>query len=112
MEWINAAATVRCDHYGRVANHASRSWIFAEDMPMLVKDDPEGREITGCPNFGPAVKPCWRSLRASKGYSELVYVDGAAAVGSQLSGLTDGTPPGMVRYSVIDPGQVFVYMDR
>jgi hypothetical protein len=54
------------------------------------------------------MKPCTATLRVAEGYSGFVRVDGHAVVLSNLDGLTDGTLPGTVHYTVRDPGQDFV----
>lgn len=112
MDWITARATVRCGHDGVVTNRASQHWLTVEGVPVLVADDPEGREVVGCPNVGPTVKPCARTLAVAAGYSAWLRVDGHRIVLSGLDGLTDGTVPGTVHYLVRDPGQRMVGTDR
>jgi len=111
MEWVTADAAVACDHGGRVEQRPGQRWLTVGGVPVLVDDDPEGRAIAGCPNVGPTIKPCARTLRVAVGYSDWVRVDGRRAVLATLAGLTDGTPPGVVRYTVRDPGQAFVGVD-
>jgi hypothetical protein len=112
MEWVSAKAVIKCAHDGTVENQPSQQWVTVHGVPVLVEDDPQGRKITACPNYGPTIKPCAKTLKVAKGYSEWVRVTGDPVVLSNLDGLTDGTPPGVVHYTVRDPGQDFVRADR
>jgi hypothetical protein len=111
MEWVTERATVRCGHDGRVAGQASARWLTVAGVPVLVDDDPEGRPVAGCPNIGPTVKPCTRTLAVARGYSGWLRAGGRGVVLSHLDGLTDGTVPGTVHYTVRDPGQRLVRAD-
>ena len=111
MEWIDLESVIKCDHDGRVANQASQQWVTIGRVPVLVATDPEGRGIVACPNYGPTIKPCAKTLKVAVGYSERVKIDGHAVVLSHLDGLTDGTPPGFVHYKVRDPKQTHVRAD-
>ncbi|MGH3450248.1 MAG: hypothetical protein ACRDQW_05865 [Haloechinothrix sp.] len=119
MEWITVESTIECAHRGDVGNRPSQHWVrIAEpgnraNAPLaLVANDPEGRAITGCPNSGPNIKMCAKTLRVDKGYSGWVHIGGRPIVLSHLDGLTDGTVPGTVHYNVTDPRQHFVRADR
>lgn len=112
MRWVTAKAVITCGHAGRVENLPSRDWVTVETIPILVEPDPEGRHITACPNYGPTIKPCAKTLKVAKGYSTLVRIDGHPVVLASLQGLTDGTPPGTVLYGVRDPAQTFVDSGR
>src|SRR5262245_1036313 len=112
MELVTASAVVLCGHDGRVESVPRQRWVRAGSAPVLVDSDPEGRAITACPNVGPTMKPCAKTLRVAKGYSAWLRVDGNRIVLSNLDGLTDGTLPGTVHYTVRDPGQQFVRADR
>ncbi|WP_426513863.1 hypothetical protein ACPPVO_26570 [Dactylosporangium sp. McL0621] len=105
MKLVTLAAVVRCGHDGRVQNAASQTWVRAAGRPVLVDADPERRPIAGCPNIGPTMKPCTTTLAVSAGYSSWLRIDGRRIVLSNLDGLTDGTVPGTVHYTVRDPGQ-------
>lgn len=74
----------------------------------LPKGDPEFQPILGCPNFGMTVKPCTLSLKVKAGYSTFIFINGRPVCLDTISGLTDGTPPGVVNYQVVQPGQFFV----
>lgn len=108
MKVVTLSAVVRCGHDGRVQNVASQHWVRVGGSEVLVDADPERRAITGCPNIGPTMKPCTTTLAVTAGYSGWVRIGGAAVVLSDLDGLTDGTVPGTVHYSVRDPGQSHV----
>jgi len=109
MKILTRKATLLCAHkLGVVARHASQRTVFIEGSPVMVHGDPAGRNITGCPNVGLTIKPCQRSLAVQEGYSSLVYINGQAVCLDSVTGLTDGTPPGMVIYQVRSPGQDFV----
>jgi hypothetical protein len=108
MQWVTAQAVIKCAHDGRVATRPSRQWVTVAGVPVLVDDDPEGRGITACPNYGPTIKPCAKTLKVTEGYSGFIRIDGHRVVLSSLDGLTDGTPPGTVHYGVRDPGQPYV----
>ena len=108
VEWITERADVRCGHDGRVTNEPSQDWVTVEGIRVIQERDPEGRSIGGCPNAGPTIKPCGSTLQVAAGWSTFIRVDGGRVVLSSLTGLTDGTPPGTVHYTVRDPGQAFV----
>ncbi|RIV41244.1 hypothetical protein [Micromonospora radicis] len=112
MRWIHRDSVIRCDHDGRVRNRPSQQWVTVAGVPALVADDPSGREIVACPNYGATVKPCAKTLAVRVGYSGWVRVDRRPVVLSHLAGFTDGSPPGQVSYRVRDPRQRFVGADR
>lgn len=102
-------ASVVCTHQlGDVVNQPSQRLVTIDGRRVLVQDDPEGRSIRLCPNINVTMKPCTQTLAVQVGYSQLVRVDGAAVCLDSISGLTNGTPPGIVRYIVRDPGQGLV----
>lgn len=106
---LTVDATLVCRHeLGRVDVRATQDLVTIERRAVLVATDPEGRPIRGCPNVGATIKPCQRTLSVSHGYSDLVRIDGARVCLDSVLGLTDGTPPGTVQYSVTAPGQPFV----
>lgn len=109
MRVLTVDALVVCAHeLGRVGLVPSQSFVTVEGRPVLVRADPEGRPIAGCPNIGPTIKPCTATLAVQQGYSPLVTVDGRPVCLDSLAGLTDGTPPGTVKYKVNAPGQSLV----
>ncbi len=106
---LTTEARLVCRHeLGTVANHHHQSFVRISGCPVLVDDDPEGRTISGCPNVGATIKPCTRTLAVTRGYSDLLRIDGHRVCLDAVSGLTDGTPPGTVEYIVRDAGQDFV----
>jgi hypothetical protein len=54
------------------------------------------------------IKPCTATLVAEAGYSSFVRISGRRVCLDSVTGLTDGTPPGVVKYLVRDPGQHLV----
>jgi len=111
MKLVTVQAVMRCGHDGRVQNVASQHWVTVGGADVLVDDDPQGRKVTGCPNIGPTMKPCTTTLAVQSGYSTWIRVDGDRVALSSLDGLTDGTVPGTVHYTVREPGQTFVGAD-
>ncbi|MCP3166951.1 MULTISPECIES: hypothetical protein [Myxococcus] len=113
MRLLTVDALVVCAHeLGRVGLVNSQPWVTVERRPLLVRADPEGRPIGGCPNIGPTIKPCTTTLKVQQGYSTLVTIDGKPVCLDTLMGLTDGTPPGIVKYKVNAPGQTLVTEER
>lgn len=102
-------AVVTCDHVVGVSpQQASRKFVTIEGDPVLRFPDPVGRPIFGCPNVGPTLKPCTSLLPMQAGKSSFVTIAGAAVCIETTTGLTDGTPPGMVKYKVRAAGQSLV----
>jgi hypothetical protein len=112
MHWVTADASIACGHDGVVERAPSQHWVTIDGGPVLVDDDPQGRHVAGCPNIGPSIKPCVTTLRVQRGYSDWITVGGRRVVLSNLDGLTDGTVPGTVHYTVRRPGQQHVSADR
>jgi len=108
VNWLIQLSVIKCDHDGRVANQPSQTWVRVDNSPVQVATDPEGRSIAACPNYGPTVKPCVKTLKVATGYSGFITIDGHRLVLDNLDGLTDGTPPGLVHYKVRDPKQRYV----
>ncbi|WP_284752857.1 hypothetical protein [Arthrobacter sp. efr-133-R2A-120] len=98
-------AILRCGHDGKVENVPSQQWVRVAGSPVLVDDDPQGREISMCPNVGLNIKPCNKTLQVIKGYSGFVRIGGKKVCLDTVEGYTDGTPPGAVKYTVRRPGQ-------
>jgi hypothetical protein len=110
MLLLTEDTTIVCTHeLGHVRIVATQNLVTIEGRRVLVEADPEGRPISGCPNTGPAIKPCTQTLRVLEGYSPgLLRIDGRRTCNDTVSGFTDGTPPGAVRYKVRAAGQPFV----
>jgi hypothetical protein len=105
---ITEDAGIYCKHGpGKVQNKPSQNWLTIEGRKVLVESDPEGRPISHCPSTVP-FKPCLLTLKVIAGYSEFIRVDGHRMCLQSVTGLTDGTPPGVVLYEVRSPGQDFV----
>jgi hypothetical protein len=111
MDWLNTDTSIKCGHDGKVENVPSQPWVRINKALVLVDNDPEGRNIRSCPNIGPTMKPCTKTLRVARGYSSYIRIDGHPIVLDNLDGLTDGTLPGTVHYTVRAPGQSYVSAD-
>lgn len=104
-------AVLTCEHVrGKVNIVESQTFCTVAGRPVLVDNDPEGKGISGCPNLNPAVgiRPCVTTLRVKEGYSAFVRIGKKSICLDTVHGLTDGTPPGLVKYIVQSPGQELV----
>ncbi len=108
MKVLVLSAHLQCEHLGNVVNVASQSFVTIGGVKVLVERDPESRTILACPNVGATIKPCTLTLVAQAGYSSFVRIGGHRVCLETITGLTDGTPPGVVKYLVKDPGQRLV----
>jgi hypothetical protein len=109
MFWLTEDAKLVCKHeLGVVKNVLSQRLVTIATRPVMVQPDPEGRGIGGCPNYGPTIKPCTLTLRVQAGYSDWVRIEGHPVCLDTITGFTDGTPPGLVKYIVRSPGQQWV----
>jgi hypothetical protein len=109
MRWLTEDAKLVCKHeLGVVGIVPTQELVTIGKRRVLVEVDPEGRPIGGCPMYGPTIKPCTTTLRVQVGYSDLLRIGGRRVCLDTVSGLTDGTPPGTVKYEVRLPGQEFV----
>ena len=109
MLFITEDAVVVCQHeLGHVQNVPSQNWVTVAKRRVLVEIDPEGRTIKGCPNMGVGIRPCLTTLKVTSGYSNLIRIGGKRLCLDTVTGLTDGTPPGLVKYKVNNAGQPFV----
>ena len=107
MKLLTEDAKLFCKHGGHVSNKPSQSLVTIAGRRVLVANDPEGRSIGACPLTVP-FKPCLTTLAVQKGYSTLIRIDGHSACLDTVTGFTDGTPPGVVKYVVSIAGQEFV----
>ena len=102
-------AELACDHGGATTiERAGQALVRIEGKRVLVRDDPKGEKIRGCPNVGATIKPCTITLPETRGDSTLVRIERNPVCLDTVEGLTDGTPPGVVKYRVRRPGQEFV----
>lgn len=112
MKALTIDAVLPCDHVsGLVQIVATQDWVTVNRRPVLLRPDPEGRTIVGCPNYGATIKPCVVTLAVESGYSGFVRVDGRALCLDAVTGQTDGTPPGTVKYKVRSAGQSLLGAD-
>jgi len=110
MLWLTEDAVIVCKHEkGRVGLAPIQKLVTIEGRKVLVENDPEGRPIKHCPNVGATIKPCLTTLKVDAGYSDFLTIDGRKVCLETVTGLTDGTPPGTVKYKVNAPGQDFVF---
>ncbi len=101
-------AKLFCKHGpGKVSISATQALVMIGGRKVLVEKDPEGRSIAGCPSVVP-FKPCLTTLVVQEGYSEFIRVQDRKLCLDTVTGFTDGTPPGAVKYEVRDAGQHFV----
>ncbi len=109
MKVLTEDAVLVCKHeLGTVGIKGTQDLVTIEGRLVLVENNPEGRPIVACPNVGATIKPCVVTLKVQEGYSDLVRVDGKRICLDTVTGLTDGTPPGTVKYKVRSPGQSLV----
>ena len=109
MNLLTQDAVLNCDHeMGIVGIIATQGLVTVAHRRVRVATDPERRPIAGCPMYGPTVKPCTNTLKVQSGYSDLLRIDGKRVCLDTVTGLTDGTPPGTVKYSVRSAGQSLV----
>jgi hypothetical protein len=105
---VTAQGVLVCGHQlGIVSVRTGQALVRISGVPVLVATDPEQRQVNGCPQV-PPTRPCLLTLGVTRGYSELVRINGAPVVLSNLEGRTDGFPPGAVQYLVRDAGQDLV----
>ena len=111
MKLLTEDAALVCKHeLGRVANRPSQELVTIASRKILVENDPEGRHISGCPNANPliGILPCTATLKVTAGYSDLIRINGHRVCLDTVTGLTNGTPPGVVQYLVNSAGQELV----
>lgn len=113
MRVLTEDALLLCDHGGQVHPDVHQSWVTIEGRRVLVEADPERRSISRCPNTNPflGLKPCTTTLRVTRGYSAFIRIDGRPVCLDAVTGLTDGTPQGSIKYTVKNPGQTLVESD-
>jgi hypothetical protein len=108
MKLLTEDAVLLCGHkLGVVDIIATQDLVTINGRRVLVRKDPEGRPIKGCPP-APGFKPCLITVNATAGYSRLMRIKARRVCLDTLTGLTDGTPPGSVIYNVSQPGQHLV----
>lgn len=97
-----------CAHQGSVKMESGQSLVRVMGNKVLVAHDPEGKAISACPNVGATIKPCASTLKVKEGYSNFVKIEDRQVCLETIKGLTDGTPPGIVEYFVVNTGQNLV----
>jgi len=107
MKWVTETADIKCGHHGKAVVGSSQNLVRVDGKKILVSRDPVGKAIVLCPNYNvvAGMKPCTSTLVVTQGYSDFISINGNPVCLDILTGLTDGTPPGAVYYSVHNPGQ-------
>lgn len=109
MKILTEDAVLVCNHeLGIVGVRPTQDLVTIGGRRVLVDNDPENRPIVACPNVGATIKPCQLTLPVQEGYSAWIRIGGRRVCLDTVTGLTDGTPPGTVRYKVRRAGQDFV----
>ena len=109
MKWLTEDAVLNCKHIlGIVKISPTQDLVTIGQRKVLVEDNPENKSIVGCPNIGATIKPCTKTLKVEAGYSDFLRINGRRICLDSVTGLTDGTPPGVVKYVVRSPGQQLV----
>ncbi len=109
MYLLTEDVLVVCQHeLGTVSIQPTQDWVTISRRRVLVEPNPEGRPIKACPNIGATIKPCQTTLKVQEGYSDWIRIGGRRVCLDTVTGLTDGTPPGLVKYHVRQPGQQLV----
>jgi hypothetical protein len=110
---LNEEAVVTCKHVlGVVSIEPTQNLVFIQGKRVLVEPNPEARPISHCPNYGITIKPCTFTLKVDGGYSSLIRIKGKRVCLQAVTGLTDGTPPGIVKFEVQNSGQQLVWEDQ
>lgn len=108
MKLLTDRAVIKCGHDGIVSNQASQHFVTIQGVPVLIADDPVGRNIVACPNYGMGRKPCTSTQAVRTGYSTFVTISGHTVCLDTLVGVTDGVDVQVVLYTVRDPAQTLV----
>jgi hypothetical protein len=109
MKWLTQDAVVICKHELGIVNLVpTQELVTIQQRKVLVENNPETRPIVGCPNIGATIKPCTLTLKVEEGYADFLRINGQRICLDTVTGLTDGTPPGVVKYAVRSPGQELV----
>lgn len=108
MRLLTRASVVTCGHGGVVQNVPSQQHVTIGGVPVLVEDDPVGRVVLACPNYGLSLKPCTTTRAVRTGYSTFVTVGGRPVCLDTLEGVTDGVDAQVVLYTLRDARQQLV----
>ena len=117
MKFLTVDARIMCKHQTGVVQLKTpiplvQQLVTIQGRPVLVDNDPETKPILGCANMGLTIKPCSSTLKVTRGYSDLVFIDHQQVCLDTVTGLTDGTPPGTIEYVVRHPGQDLVEAEK
>lgn len=109
---VTEASVLRCGHRtGHIKLITSQALVRIDGKLILVRDDPEHRDIDWCDNGSPTTKSCQHTLQVQTGYSALLRIDGQPIVLDNLEGVTDGFPPAGASFQVQSVNQALVSGD-
>jgi len=110
MLFLTEDARLICRHVmGKVDIEATQVLVTIAGRRVLVRPNPEGRKISGCPMYGPTIKPCTSTLQVQEGYSTFIRIDEQPVCLDSVKGFTNGVGEAKVpEYIVADPGQQLV----
>lgn len=103
---VTSNATIMCAHGGRVTLVPKQVTVTAGGAPVMALGDITGAPIIGCTQISTSTKPCTTVASTIAGTSMKATAGGKPVHTSDLSGMTDGSPPGSI--SVTDAGQTRV----
>ena len=104
---------IRCPHPpGNGSIQPTQKLVHVDGRRVLVEPNPIGTKIKTCPNTAIPNVPCTATLTAKTvSYSGLLHIGGKRVCLDAVTGLTNGSPPGTVLYTVANPGQALVASD-
>lgn len=109
MKIITEKTDLRCAHGGKVSGLFSTApFVKINGASVLVDGDLLLKPIVGCPNMSATIKPCFLNLSMNTGKSSFIKVNGRSVLLENATGITDGTPPGVIKYSVFLSNQNLV----
>ncbi|MEV8630888.1 hypothetical protein AB0395_04455 [Streptosporangium sp. NPDC051023] len=100
---LTTGASIGCGHGGTVQVVPGQRTLTVAGAPVLVAGDLEGKPITHCVPTAPGAVPCTAVASVIGGSATTLSVGGHPALLDTLSGLTNGSPPGVL--TVLTPGQ-------
>lgn len=109
MKIITDRTDLRCDHGGKLNGvFSSDPLVKIDGASVLVDGDLLMKPVSGCPNIGATIKPCMLTLTMNSGRSSFIKINHRSVLVDTATGITDGTPPGVIKYSVFMPNQGLV----
>src|SRR5918998_2407809 len=105
---LTTGSKLACPHGGSVQLSAGRTQLTVDGKPVLAKADVMGKPISGCTtvtNPQTGAKQCMTVATVLAGEAQHLSVGGMPVLTTQAKGLTDGSGPGPVQWSVQSAGQ-------